>query len=89
MAACVPLVAFVGSLHPCHDGVSGLAVRSVSGEALGCAILSLLDRPAQRCALAEAARTEVERDFTWARQALRVTRVYERVLDRREGVLNA
>ena len=85
MAACVPLVAFAGSLHPCRDGVSGLAVPSVSGEALGSAILHLLDRPAERAAFAEAARTEVERDFTWAQQAARVTTVYERMLSRRRG----
>jgi glycosyltransferase involved in cell wall biosynthesis len=89
MAACVPLVAFAGSLHPCRDGVSGLAVPSVSGEALGSAILHLLGRPAERSALAEAARAEVERDFTWAQQAARVTSVYERMLGRERGARKA
>lgn len=83
MAACVPLVAFAGSLHPCCDGVSGHAVHTVSGEALGSAILHLLDRPAERASLARAARTQVERDFTWERQAERVTNVYGRMLAQR------
>jgi glycosyltransferase involved in cell wall biosynthesis len=82
MAACVPLVAFAGSLHPGRDGVSGVAVRSISGAALGSAILGLLERPAERSSLAEAARREVESDYTWERQAERVTGVYERMLAR-------
>jgi glycosyltransferase involved in cell wall biosynthesis len=80
MAAGIPLVAFSGSLHPCRDGVSGVAVDPVSSEALGSAISSLLDRPEARSALAEAARSDVERNFTWEEQATRATSVYKRVL---------
>jgi glycosyltransferase involved in cell wall biosynthesis len=80
MAAGLPLVAFAGSLHPYRDGVSGVAVAPVAGEALGRAILDLLARPDECDRLGDAAREALERDHTWERQAARVEGIYREVL---------
>lgn len=80
MAAGTAVVAFQGSLHPCRDQESGVAVAPVNGQALGEAILDLLDRPDERLRLGRAARAAVMKDYTWQRQGERVTEVYEQLL---------
>jgi glycosyltransferase involved in cell wall biosynthesis len=81
MAASLPLVAFAGSLHPYRHPESGLAVEEVSGAALGRAILTVLDQGNdRRVRMGAEARRALEADFTWERQALRLSEIYDRIL---------
>ena len=82
MAASTALVAFSHSLHPCKDRESGVAVERLSGKALGDAILSVLAQPLERARLGRAARDELEQNYTWERQARKLTALYERILNR-------
>lgn len=80
MASASALVAFTGSLHPCRNGESGVGVSTVSGAALGRAVLDLLDRPDERIRLGREARATLEREFTWNHQAEHLTEIYERII---------
>lgn len=80
MAASRPLVGFVESLHPAVDQRTGLAVHSVSGEALGERISWILDRPEEGARLGRAARLTIEREYTWPRQAARLEAIYRRLV---------
>lgn len=81
MAASRPLVGFADSLHPAVDRRSGIAVHTVSGEALGERISWLLDRPDEGIRLGREARLTIEREYTWPRQAARLEAVYRQLLD--------
>lgn len=78
MAAGTALVGFENSIQPCRHGQAAVAVSEVSGEALGAAVLELLDRPEQRQALGRAARALLEQEYTWDRQAARLVNIYSR-----------
>lgn len=80
MAAAAPLVAFSQSLHPYRHGVTGVGVEEISGLALGNAVLDLLGRPEERARLGRAARATLEREFTWEKQARRLSEIYERLI---------
>lgn len=81
MAASRPLVGFADSLHPAVDRRSGIAVHTVSGEALGERISWLLDRPEEGVRLGREARLTIEREYTWPRQAARLEAIYQQLLD--------
>jgi glycosyltransferase involved in cell wall biosynthesis len=80
MAAATALVGFEHSVQPCRHGHGAVAVPEVSGEALGDAVLELLDRPEQRQALGRAARTLLEQEYTWDRQAARLVDIYHQLV---------
>jgi glycosyltransferase involved in cell wall biosynthesis len=79
MAAGTALVGFEHSIQPCRHGETAVAVSEVSGEALGAAVLEVLDRPEQRQALGRAARALLEQEYTWDRQAARLVDIYRRL----------
>jgi glycosyltransferase involved in cell wall biosynthesis len=63
-----------------EDGVSGLLVPPRDPEALSVAIKRLLEMPELRKQLGLAARSSVERKFTWEQVANETTRAYERAI---------
>jgi glycosyltransferase involved in cell wall biosynthesis len=77
MAAGVPMVAFMESLHPGRDGATGVGVESVSGRALADAILRILAHPEEGRRIAAAARASLDPEYTWRGQAERLVRLYE------------
>lgn len=80
MAAGLPLVAFAGSLHPCRDGQTGIAVPAVCPEGLADAILDLLEHPNRAARLGASARDAARRVFSWDSRARRVEDVYHRLI---------
>lgn len=62
------------------DGVNGLLVPPRDPEALARALMRLIETPELRNQLGDAARTRVERKFTWEHVANETTKAYERAI---------
>jgi glycosyltransferase involved in cell wall biosynthesis len=63
-----------------QDGVSGLLVPPRDPKALALAIERLIEEPGLRQKLGQAARSRVEREFTWTLTAQKTERAYERAI---------
>lgn len=83
-AAGVPSIAanVGGVADAVADGITGLLVPPASPDAVATATLRLLDDPALRARLGDAARAEVERSLNWDRAAREVMRVVAEVAGR-------
>ncbi len=60
-----------------EDGRTGVVVPERDAAALSGAISTLLGQPGRARGLGEAARSRVERDFSWARVAERFEAIYD------------
>lgn len=79
MASATPVVATTagGLAQAIADDVTGRLIPERDADALARAIAALLADPGQRRRLGAAARTRVERDFSWARVAARFEAIYD------------
>lgn len=78
MAAALPVVASDGGALPelVVDGRTGFVVPAGAGEALGEAIVRVLDDPALAAGLGDAGRARAEREFGWDAAASRLLEIY-------------
>lgn len=79
MASATPVVVTTagGLAQAVADGQTGRVVPERDANALAAAISGVLDQPDRAHALGLAARTRVERDFSWARVAARFEAIYD------------
>jgi len=82
MASGLPVVAtrVGGNPELVQDGVSGILVPVGDAEALGEAIMALLDDPATRRAYGTAAQARIQREFDWDNTVREYLGVYDAVL---------
>jgi glycosyltransferase involved in cell wall biosynthesis len=79
MAAGLPIVTASGGAIPenVKEGVTGMLVPINNADALTKAIISALENPQQAESLAKAAKTEVQKKFTWDKTADSVINLYQ------------
>lgn len=80
MAAAVPIVSFDGSAVHLQHEATGLRVPNGDTTAMADAIERLLDDPVLAQRLGDAARKQVQRDFSWDGVAARVEQVYHETI---------
>jgi glycosyltransferase involved in cell wall biosynthesis len=91
MACGVPVVAYAlgGYTDSVVDGVTGLLVPPRDVRSLASALRRLLAEPARRLSYATAAVDRAVSCYAWRRTADQLTKLYQRLIDNRRGLLRA